>query len=196
MDNSGFWARDMRIIGGEFKGRVIDMPRQIRPTSDKAREALFEILKPRIEGASFLDIYCGSGAIGIEAFSRGAKGIDFIDNNPICINKLKKNLAGLGIMDTSSINIYNMDALLALRHLEENSRLYDIIFMDPPYYRDIARNALIALSNYAILTPNVVIVAETHKKDVLPEEIGMLAKARVSRYGDTKLEFFEVIKHG
>ena len=74
----------MRIIAGKFKGRTIDMPKGIRPTSDKVREALFEILKNKIVGARFLDLYCGSGAVGIEAFSRGANSIALVDNNLRC----------------------------------------------------------------------------------------------------------------
>ena len=80
----------MKIIAGKFKGRIIEMPDSIRPTSDKVREALFEILKARIEGARFLDLYCGSGAMGIEALSRGAKKTVFVDNDHGCISILKK----------------------------------------------------------------------------------------------------------
>lgn len=181
----------MKIIGGKFKGRVIEMPKGIRPTSDKVREALFEILKDRIEGANFLDLYCGSGAMGIEAFSRGAKAVTFVDNNPRCIATLKKNLSRLGIMGKSCLNIYNKDGLKALEVLAASAASFDVVFLDPPYYKDIARNTLIAISNYDILTRNAVIVAEIYKKEALPEEAGPIKKVRTVQYGDTKLEFFK-----
>jgi len=180
----------MRIIGGKFKGRTIAMPKGIRPTSDKVREALFEILKARIKDSSFLDLYCGGGAIGIEAFSRGAKGTTFVDNGAKCISVLRKNLAQLDILDSSCINIYNKDAIKLPGIFQPKSAVFDIVFLDPPYYRDIAKNTLIAISNCDILARNAILVAEVYKKDILPEEIGILKKFRTSRYGDTNLEFY------
>jgi len=178
----------MRIIGGEFKGRVIEMPRGIRPTSDKVREALFEILKDHIEGAAFLDLYCGGGAVGIEACSRGAKGITFVDNNAKCIAVLRKNLARLNILDKSSIDIYNKDA----RKIAETLLTpFDIVFLDPPYYKDVAKNTLMTLSDCDILARNAIIVIEAYKKEFLPDEAGMLKKVRTREYGDTKLEFYK-----
>ena len=179
----------MRIISGKFKGRAIDMPKGIRPTSNKAREALFEILKERVEGSNFLDLYSGSGAIGIEAFSRGAKSVTFIDSDPKSIVTLKKNLRQLDILDKSSINIYKKDILRVFGELQAK---FDIVFLDPPYYKDVAKNTLIALSNYAILTRNAIIVTECYKREILPEEVGLLRKIRTSFYGDTKLEFFKI----
>jgi len=181
----------MRIIAGKLKGRVIEMPKAIRPTSDKVREALFEILKHKIEESSFLDLYCGSGAMGIEAFSRGAKSITFVDNNSNCMKILEKNLTQLGILDLSSIDIYKKDALKTLEVFIGSKRGFDIVFLDPPYYKDIAKNTLIAISDYDILARNAFIVVETYKKDILPEEVGLLKKVRTSLYGDTKLEFFK-----
>jgi len=163
------------------------MPKAIRPTSGKVRESLFEILKGRIEGSSFLDLYCGSGAVGIEAFSRGAKTVSFVDNNPNCIKILKKNLAQLDILDLSIVNIYKKDVLSSIGAFK---RPFDIIFLDPPYYKQIAKNTLMAISNYDILARNTLIAVETYKRDILPEEVGILKKFRASLYGDTKLEFF------
>jgi len=180
----------MRIIAGKFKGRVIEMPKAIRPTSDKVREALFEILKGRIQGARFLDLYCGSGAMGIEAFSRGAERVTLVDNNFKCISTLKKNLLSLDILDSSSINIYDKDAIMALKGFREKSETFDIIFLDPPYHEETAKNTLIAISNYDILARNAVIVVEVFKKQDLPKEVGPIKKVRTSQYGDTKLEFF------
>ena len=175
----------MKIITGKFKGRSIEMPKGIRPTSDKVREALFEILKDKIGGSSFLDLYCGSGAIGIEALSRGAKTTTFVDNNFKCIRSLKKNLAAL---DISLVNIYAKNTIQALKSI---THVFDIIFFDPPYYKDIAKKTLIALSDCDILARNALVIIEAHKKDILPEEAGTLKKIRTCKYGDTKLEFYK-----
>jgi len=180
----------MKIIGGDFKGRAIKMPPGIRPTSDKVREALFEILKDRIEGVNFLDLFCGSGAIGIEALSRGAGAASFVDNNPRVISVLKKNLSLLDLSDPSMINIYKKGAVEALADIQRVGSLFDIVFIDPPYGKDMAKNNLIAISRCDILARNAMIVAEIYKKEILPESIGSLTKIRTSRYGDTMLEFF------
>ncbi|MFC1509588.1 16S rRNA (guanine(966)-N(2))-methyltransferase RsmD [Candidatus Omnitrophota bacterium] len=180
----------MKIISGRFKSRILCMPKDIRPTSDKVRGAVFEILKDRMEGARFLDLYCGSGAIGVEAFSRGASKVSFVDNDFKCIKALKKNLASLDILDLSSIDIYKKNVLKALREFETKSMSFDVIFLDPPYYKDIAKNTLIGLTECDILARNAIIVAEAYKKEALPDEIGLLRKIRTRKYGDTKLEFY------
>jgi len=194
----------MRIIAGEYKGRIIEMPSGIRPTSDKVRESLFEILKNKIGGTSFLDLYCGSGVMGIEALSRGAEKAVFIDNNRNCVSVLKRNLDKMGISQ-SSYDIYSKDCIDILRrggfashrgagypgarHRGE-TRPYNIVFLDPPYYTDLAKNTLIGLSSCDILTPNALVIAEVFKKEGLPEELGDFRKIRSSKYGDTLLEFF------
>jgi 16S rRNA (guanine966-N2)-methyltransferase len=180
----------MRIVAGEYKGRVIDMPEGIRPTSDKVREALFEILKSRMKGVRFLDLYCGSGAMGIEALSRGAEKAAFIDNNHNCISILKKNLAKLG-MPQDLYDIYSKDCINGMEILQRSGRLFDVVFLDPPYYMGLAKNTLIGLSGCDILTPNALVVAEVFKKECLPEELGAFKKIRSYKYGDTLLEFFK-----
>ena len=180
----------MKIIAGKFKGRIIEMPDSIRPTSDKVREALFEILKARIEGAQFLDLYCGSGAIGIEALSRGAKKITFVDNDHGCISILKKNLSKLGL-PIALYDIYDKDCINGIHFIRGSGSLFDIVFLDPPYYKELAKNTLIELSDCDILTPNALVIAEVFKKDNLPEEVGIFKKVRTSKYGDTILEFFK-----
>jgi 16S rRNA (guanine(966)-N(2))-methyltransferase RsmD len=180
----------MKIIAGEYKGRIIDMPDGIRPTSDKVREALFEILKGRIKGARFLDLYCGSGAMGIEALSRGAEKAAFIDNNHNCISILKKNLTKLGTPQ-DLYDIYNKDCINGMEMLHRSGRFFDVVFLDPPYCVGLAKNTLIGLASCDILTPNAVVIAEIFKKEGLPEELGVFRKIRSCNYGDTLLEFFK-----
>lgn len=180
----------MKVVAGKFKGRVLCMPKGIRPSSDKVREALFEILKGRIEGADFLDLFCGSGAIGIEALSRGAEAVSFVDNSVRSISILKKNLSLLHLSDLPFVNIYLKNVIEALAYFRKSGCQFDIIFLDPPYYSDMAKNSLIAISKCDILARHAIIVAEIYKKEILPEAIGSLTKIRTSRYGDTLLEFF------
>ena len=179
----------MRIVAGEYKGRIIDMPDGIRPTSDKVREALFEILKNRIKGARFLDLYCGSGAMGIEALSRGAEKAAFIDNNHNCISILKRNMVKLGTPQ-DLYDIYIKDCMNGMEMLQRSGCSFDIVFLDPPYYMGLAKNILIGLSSCDILTPNALVIAEVFKKECLPEELGVFRKIRSCKYGDTLLEFF------
>jgi 16S rRNA (guanine966-N2)-methyltransferase len=179
----------MKIIAGEYKGRIIEMPDGIRPTSDKVRESLFEILKNRIEGTSFLDLYSGSGAIGIEALSRGAKNVVFVDNNRNCMSVLKANLAKLGVSE-GLYGIYIKDSIDGIKTLQGSGSCFDAVFLDPPYYKDLAKNTLIGLAGCDILTPNALVIAEVFKKESLPEQLGVFRKIRSCKYGDTLLEFF------
>jgi len=179
----------MKIIAGNYKGRIIEMPGGIRTTSDKIRKSLFEILKNRIGGAIFLDLYCGSGAIGIEALSRGAEKTVFIDNSHNCVSVLKRNLDKIRISQ-SLYDIYNKDCINGIAMLQKPGCFFDIVFLDPPYYTDLAKNTLIGLSSCDILTPNALVIAEVFKKEGLPEELGDFKKIRSSKYGDTLLEFF------
>ena len=179
----------MKIIAGEYKGRIIEMPGGIRPTSDKVRKSLFEILKNRIEGAIFLDLYCGSGAMGIEALSRGAEKAVFIDNSHNCVSVLKRNLDKMGI-SKNSYDIYSKDCVHGIDMLQKTGCSFDIVFLDPPYYTGLAKNTLIGLSGCDILTPNALVIAEVFKKEGLPEGLGDFKKIRSSKYGDTLLEFF------
>jgi 16S rRNA (guanine(966)-N(2))-methyltransferase RsmD len=179
----------MKIVAGEYKGRIIDMPDGIRPTSEKVREALFEILKDRIKGARFMDLYCGSGAMGIEALSRGAEKAAFIDNNHNCISILKRNLTKLGTPQ-DLYDIYSKDCIYILSKGGFETHPYNIVFLDPPYHRNLAKNTLIGLASCDILTPNALVIAEVFKKECLPEELGVFRKIRSCKYGDTLLEFF------
>jgi len=167
------------------------MPQGIRPTLNKVREALFDILRDAIKERSFLDLYCGAGAVGIEALSNGAGFVSFVDSSSRCISILKKNLNSLKIdMKSPYINIYNMDGIKALDMFNSLKTPFDIIFLDPPYNRGIAKNTLIKISSCDILTPNAIVIAEIYKKEALPDLIGPLVKARTYKYGDTVLEFY------
>ncbi len=181
----------MKIIGGMFKGRIINMPKgvEIRPTPDRVREALFNIIKARIEGASVLDLFAGSGALAIEALSRGAKSAVFVDRNKRCVDTITKSLAPFKL-DANIIRIYHNDSIKAIKRLSDSNIRFDIVFLDPPYYGDWVKKCLISLDRYDILKNPSLIVCEHFKKDVVPEQIGAIKRTRQDQYGDTVLSFY------
>jgi 16S rRNA (guanine966-N2)-methyltransferase len=175
----------MRIIGGEYKSRSIAMPRgvEMRPTQDKVREALFNILGD-ITGKKVLELFAGSGAFGIEAISRGAGGVTFVDNNFRCIQTIKSNLRSLGVPE-SKYTIIKGDALKFRAPAPEFGK-FDIVFMDPPYYRDMAKKCLINIDSYDIVAPVGLAIVEHFKKDALEvAELERLVFVDERRYGDT-----------
>jgi 16S rRNA (guanine(966)-N(2))-methyltransferase RsmD len=181
----------MKIIGGEFKGRHIDMPKgvNIRPTSDKVREALFSIIGGRIRGAGFLELFAGSGAIGIEAISRGAGKTVFVDINNRCTGAIKKNIDSLSL-DRSRIDIFKNDAIKAIKKLSDSKIRFDIVFLDPPYHSGLLRKCLLYLSNYVILNDSYLVICEHFKKEAMPQDAGSLKRRREAKYGDTVLTFY------
>jgi 16S rRNA (guanine966-N2)-methyltransferase len=185
----------MRVIGGEYRSRIIKMPKgaRIRPTKDRVREALFNIIGEQVPGAAVLDAFAGSGAFGIEALSRGAKRAVFIDKDRRCIETIKQNLEALNVK-IKNISIINTDAFKAFYTLERKKEKFNIILLDPPYYKDMAKKGLIKLDRHDILSPLCVIIAEHHKNDTLPKELDRITSYRIARYGDIYLSFYKTKK--
>lgn len=180
----------MRIIAGEFKSRIIEFPKlkSVKPTQDRVREAIFNVIAPHIQGACVLDLYAGSGAYGIEAISRGAEHVTFVDNNITCLRTIKHNLDALGI--SSRAEVIKKDVLKVLDAPSGLKRV-DIIFLDPPYYKELAKKTLIKLDHYDILSQyHNIIIAEHHKKDEMPESLDNITLLKQKRFGDTILSFY------
>lgn len=182
----------MRVIAGEFRGRRLDRIEgmDIRPTSDKVKESLFNILGESVIDSAFLDLFGGTGGIGIEALSRGAKHVVFIDSNIKSIKVLKGNLNNLGIKD--NVEVFHTEYSTAIEKLYKFKKKFDIIFIDPPYRVGIAQNALKEIDRNPILTQSGLIVVEHDSKEDMPQRVGSLNMYRIKQYGNTSLSFYDL----
>ena len=183
----------MRIIAGKYRGRQLKSPpsAQTRPTSDRLRETLFNVLAPRIEGARFLDLCAGTGAVGIEALSRGAEHVTFVDKSRRMCGLIEANTSALGI-DEQELEIVNADASDYLRrHAKKEREPFDILFFDPPYSSDYSLVNLISDTGGQLLTDDGVVIVEHFKKTDLPEAFGSLKRYRTLKQGDSVLSFFK-----
>lgn len=180
----------MRVVAGQAKGRRIQVPtgREVRPTTDRVREALFSSISHRVPGASVLDLFAGSGALGIEALSRGAGGATFVEKNRDTAKLLSRNIRDLGLEGRS--RLLHREARRALRLLEDEGRSFDLVFLDPPYRGPHLEEALQLLAESALIEPKGLIVAE-HPVDVplaVPPGIHVVS---TKRYGTTVLSFVQ-----
>jgi len=183
----------MRVIAGIYRSRPLAAPpgRDTRPTSDRLRETLFNVLAPRIEGAVFLDLYAGSGAVGIEALSRGAAEVIFAENAGPALQAIRRNLASLGIKGNYALEARS--AAAALRRLAAAGRTAGIVFLDPPYVGAGEYEHTLSLLGgecASLLSPDAIVIAEHIRKYALPERLGSLHRYRLLQQGDAALSFY------
>jgi 16S rRNA (guanine966-N2)-methyltransferase len=185
----------MRIIAGTFRSRQLKSLKgmALRPTSDKLRETLFNVLGELVVDARFVDLFAGTGAVGIEALSRGAREAIFVEKYAPAVALIKKNLESLEIREGA--RVLPLDALHALKRLaEEHSAIgkhIEVLFLDPPYAeREQYANVLTFLGAADLLAENAVVIAEHQRSLDLPESFGKLERVRVLRQGDAALSFF------
>lgn len=183
----------MRVISGTHRSRRLVAPPGLatRPTSDKLRETLFNILAPRIEGATFADLYAGSGANGIEAISRGAGMVFFVEKASPAIEAIRANLKTLGI--SSGFGLEQRSVSSFLRSKSERDGKLDIVFLDPPYNAVEEYAAALELLGgecLSLLHRDSIVIAEHRKKLPLGERYGGLTRFRVREQGDAALSFF------
>jgi 16S rRNA (guanine966-N2)-methyltransferase len=180
----------MRVIAGRLKGRRIGSPAGdgVRPTYDRVRESLFDILGPRVEGAAVLDLFAGTGALGIESLSRGAARVTFVEKDRRVAAALRDTLAALGV--AGSAVVVTADAVSGV-HGGLPGRPFGLVFVDPPYQSGLAAAAVGALAAPGTLAPGALVVVE-HASGDGPAESGAFAQTRRERYGSTELTFLTV----
>jgi 16S rRNA (guanine966-N2)-methyltransferase len=180
----------MRVIAGSQRGRRLLAAQglDLRPTSGRVKEALFSILGARIEGARFLDLYAGTGAIGIEAASRGAAQVAFVESNSASLRVLQSNLRHCGMSDDVDVHACAAEAFVG----RATPPAFDIVFADPPYRIDSIRGLLPSLARSAIIGPQTIVILEHPTKQRMPAHIDSLTRFRSYRYGDTSLTAFQL----
>jgi 16S rRNA (guanine966-N2)-methyltransferase len=185
----------LRIIAGKFRGRKLKSPptAQTRPTSDRLRETLFNILAPRIDGARFLDLCAGTGAVGIEALSRGASRVTFVDQSRQMCGLIDANLGSLGV-GADEFEVVVADASDYLRRcIRKTETVFDVVFFDPPYATDY-EVMLNSIGEHVpqVLSNDGLVVVEHHKKKLLPDRFNTLTRYRELKQGDSVLSFYRV----
>lgn len=183
----------MRVIAGTFRSRRLKTPGKlrVRPTSDRLRETLFNVLGASIEGALFIDLFAGTGAIGIEALSRGAREVIFVDSNPVAAKLIRSNLEALGIQNSRQIIV--ADAVQALEKIEARHLMADFAFLDPPYEKqDEYIRVLEFLDCSRLIAPYGIVIAEHKRKLELPERFDRLERTRLLEQGDATLSFYRL----
>ena len=186
----------MRIIAGTLRRRTLEAPPGLatRPTSDRLRETLFNVLAPRMEGARFLDLYAGSGAVGIEAASRGAATVVLVERAEPALKVLRANLEKLGLRAAIRVEAVPVAAFLRRVRPESAAMQFDVVFLDPPYEAaDEYETALGLLGGSAakLLADDAIVIAEHRRKEKLEEAYGSLRRARVLEQGDAALSFYQ-----
>jgi len=184
----------MRIIGGRLGSRILQAPPGLstRPTSDRLRETLFNVLAPRIERAAFLDLYAGSGAVGVEAMSRGAARVVCVERAAPALKVLRANLARLGIEKGIEIQAGSVSSFLRRAAAGDG---FDVVFLDPPYDEEAEYAATLGALGGAVagvLHEGAVVIAEHRRKQKLQDHYGAMERTRLLEQGEAALSFFAV----
>ena len=191
----------MRITAGNLKGRKINFKKAqkaakkenaLRPTSSNVRESIFNIIGALISDAQFIDLYAGTGAVGIEALSRGASAVSFVEADRKRAELIEKMLKDCGYSSKADIIKGEASAFIA-RAVKEGLK-FDIVFLDPPYHTGELERILPMLSDGDLLNDKGIIIAEHISKKKLPDEIGKLIQKKAYKYGDTMLTLFRKVR--
>ncbi|MFA5109980.1 MAG: 16S rRNA (guanine(966)-N(2))-methyltransferase RsmD [Desulfobaccales bacterium] len=179
----------MRIIAGDLKGRRLAPVRGgMRPTAAKVREAVFNILGAAVPGVRVVDLFAGTGALGIEALSRGAVAAVFVEDHPQSLKVLRRNLEDLGLLERAVV--WALPAAAALKKFAGRGERFGLAFLDPPYGGEVAAAAVTALASLNLLAPGARVVVEHSRRETLPEACGRLRRLEVRRYGDTQVAIY------
>ncbi len=178
----------MRIIAGSAKGRRLKAPKGLktRPTGDRVREAVFNIIAPYILQARFLDLFAGSGAMGIEALSRGAAKAVFIESDRAAVKSIRENVRNTCFEGQADVFCRDVFAVLPRLHGAE----FDLVYIDPPYTEQLGEKVLDVLVTNKLLSRSAIVMVETRSGDRLPESFCGLKQLSTRKYGDTAVVFF------
>jgi len=191
----------MRIVTGKFKGReIISPPKSIelRPTSDRVREAIFDVVRFNIVDSVFLDLFAGSGAIGIEAISEGASFAVFVEKNPVALRVIKENIKMLGIENQALI--IKQDVLNFMKSpfsFESFKEKFDFVFLDPPYASRLAKEVVQKLTDFPFLNKDCIVIAEHSTEEILEETYKgkyPLQKFEEKKYGTIAVSYYIILK--
>jgi len=179
----------MRIIAGALKGRALVAPRgpTTRPTADQVRIALLDTLMPYVAGARFLDLYAGAGTVGLEALSRGAAQVTFVERDPRAVKALRDNVHALGVR--AQARVLATGVVGGLERLAAEGAQFELVFLDPPYDVD-PTPALERLDAGGLAPPPARVIVQHFTKQPPPETVGALRAYRTRRFGETMLTFF------
>lgn len=180
----------MRIISGIAKGnklKNVNIP-STRPIMDRVKESLFNILRNYLKDASFLDLFAGTGSIGIEALSQGCKEATFVENNPKAIEVIKYNLQKTNF--TSKSKIIYQDVLTAIKIFHQERQIFDIIFMGPPQFKNLLPKTLLRLEKHPLHNPSTIIIGQAHPKERITEIPSFILQEK-RKYGNTLLLFYK-----
>jgi len=183
-----------RIVAGALRGLVLAVPRHIRASEEQARAALFNVLGSGVMGARVVDAFAGSGAMGLEALSRGAREVAFLESHPTCLKAIEANIArtvqyGAG----GRCVVYRGDALRGLRALSRQAEPWDVVILDPPYRGSWGKKALNVSASCGILPRTGILCLEHARQSQMPASLGPLIRIKQHRYGDTVLSFYQPI---
>lgn len=180
----------MRVITGSAKGRPLKAlkDRSVRPTSDRVKESLFNIIGSRVVDADFLDLFAGSGSVGIEALSRGARSCVFVELQTAHLRVVTENLQTTGLRDRAEL--IRRDARAALKDLGNRGRRFDLIFVDPPYGQELVPQSLALIDDCGVLAEGGWVICEHHGKDQVPDAAGGLHRFREVVFGETVLSIY------
>jgi len=180
----------MHVLAGALKGRRLVTPRGLRtrPTADQVRIALMDALMPHLPGARLLDLFAGAGGVGLEALSRGAAHVTFVERDARAVAALRQNVATLGV--ETETRVLRLDVARALARLAEAGERFEIVFLDPPYEGARVATTLERLGTSPLVVPGGRVIAQHPTKTPPPAEIGRLQVVRTRRFGETALTFF------
>lgn len=182
----------MKILTGQFRGRNIYMPAEIRPTQNITRKATFDLIGHDLSGMTFLDLFAGSGAVGLEALSLGAKKVTFVERMPVCLATIEENLRFFfgnspNLLKQSTYEIIDRDCQAAIKEFSRQKKIFDIVFFDPPYDQGLVKKTLKTLMAYDIVNPVSLVIVQHSYLESLPDFQERFSLIRHRKYGKTYL---------